>query len=113
MRGASECILTAKSCEVFLRPFQARAFSPSPSDAGAGQGTEERGSLTQRPSSPWPSPPSDGGEGVYLVSAGPHSKIHGLEEKWVELIEDSDLIRCPRGVGFVLICAQSGFAYCV
>ena len=37
----------------------------------SGERTEERGSLTECPSSPRPSPPSDGGEGVTSLPPGP------------------------------------------
>ena len=54
---------------VFLRKyFDARLFFLSPRRRSA-ERIEERG--LQRPSSPRPSPPSDGGEGVSSVPAGP------------------------------------------
>ena len=46
--------------------FGARLFFLSPRRR-SGERTEERGIFTKRPSSPRPSPPSDGGEGVFLI----------------------------------------------
>src|SRR5206468_1063592 len=44
-----------------------RAFSSSPHDEGVGRGPR-RGAMQKRSSSPRPSPPSDGGEGVVAAS---------------------------------------------
>jgi ABC-type multidrug transport system fused ATPase/permease subunit len=48
----------------FLRRFCAASFSFLSQRRRSGERTEERGGLTEHPSSPQPSPPSDGGEGA-------------------------------------------------
>src|SRR5438552_18422016 len=55
----------------FLRKFSGACFFFLSPRRRSGERTEERGILTQRPSSPRPSPPSDGGEGVSSIAAVP------------------------------------------
>src|SRR5437764_8917619 len=62
----------------FLRKFfAAYFFFPSPRRR-SGERREERGIPTERPSSPRPSPPSDGGEGVPAVAAATSCKLPGV-----------------------------------
>src|SRR5262245_58930212 len=67
------------------RFFGVQTSSSSPHDAGVGSGGDERGipkssSVSRRASSPRPSPPSDGGEGV-LVAA-----LAALGNSWSQLL---------------------------
>ena len=67
---------TVHESVAFLRKFCiARHYFLSPRRR-SGERTE-RGSLTERPSSPRPSPPSDGGKGVRMVDVAPRSQGRG------------------------------------
>src|SRR6266508_3623786 len=62
------------------RGFWCAAFSSSPHDEGVGRGPKRGAIQTKRASSPRPSPPSDGGEGVDLVAAPPRCELLQIEQ---------------------------------
>src|SRR5216117_924207 len=62
----------------FLRKSSGACFFFLSPRRRSGERNEERGVLTERPSSPRPSPPYDGGEGVSGIPSAPGCELSGV-----------------------------------
>ena len=81
---------TAPEFSLSPRRRSGERAGPSPRRSGFGRAGGERGdSGTQRPSSPQPSPPSEGGEGVCLSRVGTVSRCAPAEPRLHLLHEDA------------------------